>query len=136
MSHEHDETHPAGSDVSDEIKSEASPFEPGFQPESLPKISVPDIPEDAVGLSAEALAQVPTLTEQVGDTATIDTVSEPVADEINSEVLTETEIIQEAPVETDTGGEELHVRMDKLTDQIQALNARLDRLSEKIQIEV
>jgi len=136
MSHEHDETHPAGSDTSDEIMSEASPFEPGFQPESLPKISVPDIPEDAVGLSAEALAQVPTLTEQVGETAAPDVASDMPADEINSEVLTEAEVIQEAPVEADTGGEELHVRMDKLTDQIQALNARLDRLAEKIQIEV
>ena len=122
MSQEHDQTKPTVEDASDSIKPEASPFEPGFQPESIPKISVPDIPEDAVGLTAEALAQVPTLTDQV--------------EEINPEVPIEEAAIQEAPVEADTGGEELHARMDKLTNEIHQLNARLDRLEEKIQIEV
>ena len=122
MSQEHDQTKPTGEDATDSIKLEASPFEPGFQPESIPKISVPDIPEDAVGLTAEALAQVPTLTDQV--------------EEVNPEVPIVEAAIQEAPVQADTGGEELHARMDKLTNEIHQLNARLDRLEEKIHIEV
>jgi len=131
MSQEHDQTKLSGQDAPDSIKLEASPFEPGFQPESIPKISVPDIPEDAVGLTAEALAQVPTLTDQVGEA-----VHPEATPEVNPEVPIEAAVIQEAPVEADTGGEELHVRMDKLTNEIHQLNARLDRLEEKIQIEV
>ncbi|MFY8179332.1 MAG: hypothetical protein ACOVKR_07965 [Limnohabitans sp.] len=122
MSQEQDQTKPTAEDASGSIKLEASPFEPGFQPESIPKISVPDIPVDAVGLTAEALAQVPTLTDQV--------------EEVNPEVPNIEAAIQEAPVEADTGGEEFHARMDKLTNDIHQLNARLDRLEEKIQIEV
>lgn len=131
MSQEHDQTKPTVEDASDSIKLEASPFEPGFQPESIPKISVPDIPEDAVGLTAEALAQVPTLTDQVEEA-----IHPEATPEVNPEVPTEAAVIQEAPVEADTGGEELHARMDKLANEIHQLNARLDRLEEKIQIEV
>ena len=131
MSQEHDQTKLPGQDAPDSIKLEASPFEPGFQPESIPKISVPDIPEDAVGLTAEALAQVPTLTDQVGEAIHPEAIPE-----VNPEVPTEAAVIQEAPVEADTRGEELHARMDKLTNEIHQLNARLDRLEEKIQIEV
>ena len=123
MSQEHDQPNPSGADPSHSIKLEPSPFESGFQPELIPKISVADIPEDAVGLTAEALAQVPTLTDQVEA-------------ESNPEVPTEAVVIQEAPVQADTGGEQLHARMDKLTNDIHQLNARLDRLEEKIQIEV
>jgi len=131
MSQEHDQTKLSGQDASDSIKLEASPFEPGFQPESIPKISVPDIPEDAVGLTAEALAQVPTLTDQVGEA-----IHPEETPEVNPEVPTEAAVIQDVPVEADTGSEELHARMDKLTNEIHQLNARLDRLEEKIQIEV
>lgn len=123
MSQEHDQTQPTSEDAPDSIQLEASPFEPGFQPESIPKISVPDIPEDALGLTAEALAQVPTLTDQVDD-------------QINSEVPIEEAAIQETPIQADTGGEQFHARMDKLTNDIHQLNVRLDRLEEKINIEV
>jgi outer membrane murein-binding lipoprotein Lpp len=140
MSNELEKTSSAGGDASDGIKLEPSPFEQSFQPGSLPKISVPDLPEDAVGLSAEALAQVPTLTEQV-EAADSDVAAEASPDaemhaEISPEVPTEGALIQDTPVEADTGGEQFHVRMDKLTDQIHALNARLDRLAEKINLEV
>ncbi|WP_310625454.1 hypothetical protein [Limnohabitans sp.] len=37
------------------------PYQPGFSP----KISVPDLAHDALGLTSEALAQVTTLTAQV-----------------------------------------------------------------------
>ncbi len=128
MSQEHDQTQPTGEASTDSIKLEPSPFEPAFQPESIPQISVPDLPEDAVGLTAEALAQVPTLTDQVEEVAA--------EEEVNPEVPIEAMLIQEAPVEADTSGEQLHARMDKLTNDIHQLNARLDRLEEKIHIEV
>ena len=63
MSQEHDKSS-RDPQVSDGIKPEAAPFEPGYQPETLPKISVPDLADDAQGLTAEALAQIPTLTEE------------------------------------------------------------------------
>jgi hypothetical protein len=129
MSHEHDQTNPSAEDAPSSIQLEASPFEQDFQPESIPKISVPDIPEDAVGLSAEALAQVPTLTDQVEQDVKAEA-------EVKPEVPMEAAAIQDVPIEADTGGEQLHVRMDKLTDEIHQLNARLDRLAEKIKIEV
>jgi len=65
MSQPHEQPTPETPHVSDAIQPEAAPFEHGYQPETLPKIQVPDLPEDAQGLTAEALAQVPTLTELV-----------------------------------------------------------------------
>ena len=44
---------------------ESAEFVPGYQPERMTKITVPGLPEDASGMSAEALAKIPTLTEQV-----------------------------------------------------------------------
>ena len=67
MSQEHDQSSPTDAPTPEGIHPEAPPFEPGYQPESLPQISVPDLPPDAEGLTAEALSQVPTLTELVGD---------------------------------------------------------------------
>jgi hypothetical protein len=127
MSQEHEQTNPLGHHAPDSIQVEASPFESGFQPESIPKISVPDIPEDAVGLTAEALAQVPTLTDRVEDG---------IQEEVKPEVPMEEAVIQDEPVQADTEGNELHARMDKLTNEIHQLNDRLDRLEEKIHIEV
>ena len=53
MSQEHDKSSP-NTEVSEGINPQAAPFEPGYQPETLPKISVPDLAEDAQGLTAEA----------------------------------------------------------------------------------
>jgi hypothetical protein len=90
-------------------------------------------------LSAEALAHVPTLTELVEESpesAPVEAV-EPQATEV-AEVAPEADIvedaasaaIQEDPSQADTWGEQLHVRMGRLTDDIHSLNARLDRLEE------
>lgn len=139
MSHENEKS--SSSDASDThgIKPEPPPFEQGYQPESLPQITVPDLAEDAEGLSAEALAQVPTLTELVDDEGGLTDevsaeVSEPQPDADASaeasELETAEEVIQEAPVQADTWTEVLHARMGKLTDEIHTLNARLDRLEE------
>jgi len=135
MSQEHDKTS-RDPQVSDGIKPEAAPFEPGYQPETLPKITVPDLADDAQGLTAEALAQIPTLTEEasseqpvVPELITSDdevtTLAEPVSPQV------EIAPIQDTPVQADTWGEELHVRMGKLTDDIHTLNIRLDRLEER-----
>jgi hypothetical protein len=113
MSQEDDKTSPAD-------------LAPAFQAASIPKISVPDLSPDAEGLSAEALAQVPTLTEQVDETpgqVLLDVAS-------SSEVPSSEVSTQDLPLEADTKGEELQVRMGKLTGDIQTLNARLDRLEE------
>jgi hypothetical protein len=144
MSQEHDKTS-SDTQVSDGIHPEAAPFEPGYQPGTLPQIHVPDLAEDAEGLSAEALANVPTLTELVEtEAAPVDIDTE--AGESNelpsaTEPLPEAEEVsspeepvahaQDEPVQADTWGEQLQVRMGKLTDDIHTLNARLDQLEER-----
>lgn len=143
MSQEHEKTSLDGAEVPEGIHSEPSPFEPGYQPDSLPRISVPDLPDDAEGLSAEALAQVPTLTELVEpetvasevpallepDSTVLDVqVSPEAADEV---AAAEPEAIQDVPTQADTWGEVLHARMGKLTDDIHTLNVRLDRLEQR-----
>jgi hypothetical protein len=142
MSQEHEKTQP-DTQVSDGIHPEAAPFEPGYQPETLPHISVPDLAEDAEGLSAEALAKVPTLTELVeSDVAVPEEVAEVAEPSESAPVVIETAQAsaspaepqaeaQEEPAQADTWGEHLQVRMGKLTDDIHTLNARLDRLEER-----
>lgn len=127
MSEKHDKSSQAEEPETDGIQVEPAPFELGYQPESLPKISVPDLPIDAQSLTAEAMSQVPTLTELVDDTLV-----EEGGDALAEADLVETEsLIQDTPVQADTWVEELHVRMGKLTDEINTLNARLDRLDEQ-----
>jgi hypothetical protein len=135
--------------VSDGIHPEAAPFEPGYQPGTLPQLSVPDLAEDAQGLSAEALANVPTLTDLVEPEVALAEVAEEAA-ELAIEVSESAEVSQNAelpedsqsaaepdalaqdePAQADTWGEQLQVRMGKLTDDIHTLNARLDRLEER-----
>jgi len=146
MSQEHDPSSPEGA-VSEGIHTEASPFEPSYQPETLPKISVPDLAEDAQGLTAEALAQIPTLTEEATSQDVVDApVEQPeVTDEHTAEEPAEPSVaqaevihpeadvapIQDTPAQADTWGEVLHARMGKLTDDIHTLNTRLDRLEER-----
>jgi hypothetical protein len=138
MSQEHDQPSPDEAVVENGIHPEAAPFEPGYQPDSLPKISVPDLPSDAQGLSAEALAQVPTLTDLVDDAPGKELVDEdqpapitPKAEPETAPTEPEPVEIQDEPTQADTWTEELHVRMGKLTDDIHTLNARLDRLEER-----
>jgi hypothetical protein len=136
MSQEQDKTKPTEVPESEGLHLEPPPFEQGFHPESLPKITVPDLPEDAEGLSAEALAQVPTLTELVAAPAEDVEVNteEPSSDSESPDEsqVTEAESVEEsiqaAPVQADTWTEIMHARMGKLTDEIHTLNARLDRL--------
>lgn len=134
MSQEQNKTSPSEVPESEGLRMEPPPFEQGYQPESLPKISIPDLPADAEGLSAEALSQVPTLTELVHEeSAEVNTeasISEGGAVEAPESTETESaeESIQEAPVQADTWTEVMQARMGKLTDEIHTLNVRLDRL--------
>jgi hypothetical protein len=137
MSQEHDTTKSDEVKVTDEIHPEPAPFEPAYQPETLPQITVPDLADDAQGLSAEALANVPTLTEFAdepeqeprGGEAPADLPNAPDAAETASpEPMAE---IQDTPAQADTWVEELQARMGKLNGDIQTLNARLDRLEER-----
>ena len=119
------------------IRAEPPPFEPGYQPGSVPEITVPDLAADAVGVSAEVLAEaaIPTLTEQVLP-AVVDEGG--VAEEPTTEAETEAESEpeselppQEPEVQADTWHEQMQVRMSKLTGEIQTLNDRLDRLEQR-----
>jgi phage terminase small subunit len=115
------------------IHPEPAPFEPGYQPGSLPEITVPDLAEDAVGVSAEVLAEaaIPTLTEQVEPA--IEQEAEAV-EETALETQTEPEAEdppQEPEAQADTWHEQMQVRMSKLTGEIQTLNDRLDRLEQR-----
>jgi len=147
MSQEHEKTS-TGTQVSDGIHPEAAPFEPGYQPGTLPQLNVPDLAEDAQGLTAEALANVPTLTELVEPEVapaevTHDEVAEVLEPSEPSEMAVAIEAAQasspeeaEAPAQAeaaqaDTWGEQLQARMGKLTDDIHTLNVRLDRLEER-----
>jgi hypothetical protein len=141
MSQEHDQSSPIDAHVHEGIHAEPPPFEPGYQPESLPQISVPDLAPDAEGLTAEALSQVPTLTELVDEAPgqalvgvgpEMPVEAAPIAQAAEvSESPAPAEAIQDTPVQADTWVEELHVRMGRLTDDIHTLNARLDRLDER-----
>lgn len=73
---------PDHEDASVHVTDGTDGFVPSYKPESLTKITVPDLPDDATGMSAEALAKVPTLTEQVATPApTSALVPEPPAQE-------------------------------------------------------
>lgn len=147
MSQEHEKTS-TDTQVSDGIHPEAAPFEPGYQPGTLPQLNVPDLAEDAQGLTAEALAKVPTLTELVepeaapaevphDEVAEVVEPSEPVETPVTIEAAEASSPEEpEAPAQAeaaqaDTWCEHLQVRMGKLTDDIHTLNARLDRLEER-----
>lgn len=47
------------------VTGEDAGVQAGFQPESVPHIQLPDVPQDATSLPPEALAHIPTLTERV-----------------------------------------------------------------------
>ena len=146
MSQEQEKSSPEAA-ATEGIHTEASPFEPGYHPETLPKISVPDLAEDAQGMTAEALAQIPTLTEEATNDDLVESapeqpevtevheaeeLAEPLAEHVEP-LSEEAQVapIQDTPAQADTWGEVLHARMGKLTDDIHTLNTRLDRLEER-----
>lgn len=117
------------------IRTEPPPFEPGYQPGSVPEITVPDLAEDAIGVSAEVLAEatIPTLTDQVEPLVEEDVAS---PDEGSVDMPSDMELeaalpAQEPEVQADTWHEQMQVRMTKLSGEIQTLNDRLDRLEQR-----
>lgn len=115
-------------------------FTPSFKPDNVPKLSVPDLPDDATGLSPEALAQVPTLTDQVEGPPELTSEDEastelPIQDDAaQAEPLVIAQDTQEPEPEADTWVQQLQVRMDRLMDDIHTLNDRLDRLENKTKV--
>ena len=122
-------------------------FEPAFESDKVPRIQVPNLPEDAQGLSARELAQVPTLhepeaahmPEAVKEAApTVDSLatgadapSPSVLDELDALPILDEVHAQEMPVHVDTWIEVLHKRTEKLTEDIRQLHERLDVLEEQ-----
>jgi hypothetical protein len=123
-------------------------FEPAFESDKVPRIEVPNLPEDAQGLTARELAQLPTLHESETDhtpqatkeVAPTKTESfDPVADAPSASVLAtldalpvlDEEHAQEMPVHVDTWIEVLQKRTEKLTEDIRLLHARLDVLEKQ-----
>ena len=122
-------------------------FEPAFETDQVPRIQVPNVPEDAQGLTAKELAQVPTLDEQQASpapavakqaTPSADPIA-PEAEEASASVLDALDALpildevhaQEIPGQVDTWMEVLQKRTEKLTEDIRQLHLRLDVLEEK-----
>jgi hypothetical protein len=112
---------------------EVPAFEPGYQPEQLPKLEVPHLDADVQSLTASELAQVPTLVDQVAqaepELLAGDVSSE--AQTISADALANSEsepVAQVLPVQADHLWELFQVRMDTLMADIKKLNDRLDQL--------
>ena len=122
-------------------------FEPAFESDKVPRLKVPNLPDDAQGLSAKELAQVPTLNEPDATlTPKLAKVTDPKAAPIPSEAeetsvsvldaldalpVLEDVHTQEMPGHVDTWIEVLQKRTEKLTEDIRLLHARLDVLEEQ-----
>jgi hypothetical protein len=125
-------------------------FEPAFESDQVPRIQVPNLPEDAQGLSAKELAQVPTLDapeskhtpEEAKETTPqaenpspeTETPNASVLDELDALPVLDEEHAQEMPIHVDTWIEVLHKRTEKLTEEIRQLHERLDVLEEKSKV--
>jgi hypothetical protein len=125
-------------------------FEPAFESDQVPRIRVPNVPEDSQGLSARELAQVPTLDEpeavhtpeaEKKATPTVESIAKE-ALVLSASVLVELDALpildevhtQEMPVHVDTWAEGLRKRSEKLTEEIRQLHERLDVLEEKSKV--
>ena len=130
----------ADHDATSSVMEEAPVFEPGYQPEQLPKLEVPNLDAEVQSLSASELAQVPTLVDQVGHepeaaaSAAVPTAEVVFADApalvsaaSDSGYVSEPSA-QEMPVQADHLFELFQVRMDTLVADIKKLNDRLDQL--------
>ena len=122
-------------------------FEPAFETDKVPRIKVPNVPEDAQGLSAKELAQIPTLNEpeaahapEVAKATTPNAASiPPNAEETSVSVLDALDALpvledvhtQEMPGHVDTWIEVFQKRTEKLTEDIRLLHVRLDVLEEQ-----
>jgi hypothetical protein len=122
-------------------------FEPAFETDNVPRLKVPNVPEDAQGLTAKELAQVPTLDEpEAAHTPELAKVTAPkvsttpseveetsvsVLDELDALPVLDEIHAQEMPDPVDTWIEVFQKRTEKLTEDIRLLHARLDVLEEQ-----
>ena len=123
-------------------------FEPAFESDQVPRIEVPNLPEDAQGLSAKELAQAPQASapkstqeavapdpspspspsKEVVAQSEGAAPSVPVLEALDALPVLDEEHAQEIPAHVDTWIEVLQKRTERLTDEIRELNARLDVL--------
>ena len=119
-------------------------FEPAFETDQVPRIEVPNLPEDAQGLTAKELAQVPQASEPKDDQSPeavaqvppqedpaqpkVAVASPPVLEALDALPVLDEVHAQEIPAHVDTWMEILQKRTEKLTEEIRELNARLDVL--------
>lgn len=130
-----------GHDATDSTVDDVPVFEPGYQPEQLPKLEMPNLDAGVQSLTASELAQVPTLVDQV---AQVPEAPEALASDAASEISTVTAdsvgedesepSAQVLPVQADQLWELFHARMDTLTADIKNLNDRLDQLEIKSKV--
>jgi hypothetical protein len=139
---------PDQKDTSADVIGEMADFVPSA-PESLPRLTVPDLPADASGISAQDLAQVPTLTEQISAALPPEPAPEAPHDEppalvtqVAPEPVPEPVPMMEAvdplpdlpqglPSHVESGLQQCQSRINQLTDEIQKLNDRLDQLDHR-----
>ncbi|PQA81569.1 hypothetical protein C5F52_18435 [Limnohabitans sp. TS-CS-82] len=118
------------------------PFSKGYEPETLPKIDMPDLPEDAVSVSAQVLSEVPTLTElmplaEIDESDDEDPIQAPTLSlAAPDEELQIQADVQVRSAEADKRAEIRQARMGKLSGQISSLNDKLDRLANSSKIKV
>lgn len=128
-------------DATQSVIDDVPVFEPGYQPEQLPKLEVPDLDAGVQSLTASELAQVPTLVDQVAQDSEL---PQALASDAASEISTVTADsvgedesappAQVLPVQADQLWELFHARMDTLTADIKNLNDRLDQLEIKSKV--
>jgi hypothetical protein len=109
-----------------------APFTKGYSPESLPKLDIPDLPLDAVVVSADDLPEIDDTDDEDPISAPVLALPTPDAD-MEQEMLA---AIQEMKSQADQRAEIRQARMGKLTGQISSLNDKLDRLANSSKIKV
>ena len=111
---------------------EQVPFTKGYSPESLPKLDIPDLPLDAVVVSADELPEIDDTDDEDPISAPVLALPTPDAD-MEQEMLA---AIQEMKSQADQRAEIRQARMGKLSGQISSLNDKLDRLANSSKIKV
>ena len=108
------------------------PFNKGYSPESLPKLDIPDLPLDAVVVSADDLPEIDETDDE--DPISVPVLALPTPDaDMEQEILA---AAQEMKSQADQRAEMIKARMGKLSGQISSLNDKLARLENSSKIKV
>ena len=131
-------------DTGKQAAGEVDAFVPSV-PESLPHLTVPGLSTDAMGISAEVLAQIPTLTETFDasltalshvdlslENQTMAALSEPPqeasSDAAQPRADEDSDVTQGLSIHVESWEEQFQGRIDLLADDIHKLNNRLDHI--------